>query len=202
MPDILHMDAPRLDAIIAAYYDELVAISGRALMGEINERLYQRHIIKLANDTISVVFLLAGGDQTNAQAAAWLREQAAIAASSARKLAADLFDGRYSQQQADGQITQTAEDGRNKLLGRLALWTFVLGQAHHRGVLAQPAWLPDINGTWHVGDTEHCSTCLSQDGVTLPRSGWLALAARGIEPQGRGLECGGWKCQCEIVWEK
>lgn len=202
MPDVLRLNDPRLDAIIAAYYRDLTAVSDLALNGEINERLYQRRVLLLAQNTTRAAFLLSGGDETNPQAAAWLREQYQIAADSARRLAGDLFDGRYSVIKDGAVVTQTAEAGAAALYGRLTLWTFVVGQAAHRGTLYQPAWLPDINGTWYVGDTEHCSTCLGQDRQTRPRSEWLALAVRGVEPQGRGLECGGWKCQCRIEWEK
>lgn len=201
MPDVLRLNSPRFDALITAYYDDLTAVSDLALNGRLNERLYQRRVLQLSQNTIRAAFLLAGGDEANSQAAAWLRQQYQIAADSSRKLAGDVFDGRYSAVAVDGAITQTAVDGAAKLAARLTLWTYTVGQATHRGTLYQPAWLPDINGTWYVGDTEHCSTCLAQDGVTRPRSEWLALAARGIEPQGRGLECGGWKCQCGIVWE-
>lgn len=202
MPEPLRTDDPAVDAVIVAYLLSMRRLAALALAGEINERLYIRRQIILAQNNIRAAFLLAGGDVTNPQAAAWLREQYRIASESARKLASDVFDGRYSSITVDGEVTQTAADGLAKLDGRLTLWTFVIGQANHRGIIYQPAWLPDINGTWHVGDTEHCSTCLAQDNVTLPRSGWMALAARGIEPQGRGLECGGWKCQCRIDWEK
>ncbi len=202
MSDVLRLNRPAVDAIIADFYAAMNDLAALALAGEINERLYTRRQLLLAQNHTRAAFLLAGGDPANPQAAAWLREQFQIAAESARKLAGDVFDGRYSAITAGGAFPQTAAEGAAKLASRLTLWTYTIGQATHRGTLYQPAWLPDINGTWRVGDTEHCSTCLSQDGVTLPRSGWLALAARGIEPQGRGLECGGWKCQCEIVWEK
>jgi hypothetical protein len=202
MPDILVTDDPRVDVIIAAYYEDLRALSELALSGKISQRIYQRRVLSLAQATNRAAFLLAGGDEANPQAASWLRQQYQIAAGSARKLAADVFDGRYSViRDAAGVVIQTAEAGAEALAGRLTLWTFAVGQAAHRGVLYQPPWLPDITGTWQVGDTEHCSTCLGQDGQSRTRLEWLSLAAQGIEPQGRGLECGGWKCQCKIVWE-
>lgn len=203
MPDILAVDDRLVDAIIVAYYEDLQALSALALSGQISQRIYQRRVLALAQAANRAAFLLSGGDDTSQQAAAWLRQQYQIAAGSARKLAADVFDGRYSLiRDAAGVVTQTAEAGAAALAGRLTLWTFAVGQAAHRGVLYQPAWMPDITGTWYVGDTEHCSTCLGQDGQSRTRLEWLSLAAQGIEPQGRGLECGGWKCQCKIVWEK
>ena len=52
---------------------------------------------------------------------------------------------------------------------------------------------------WVVGPTEHCDTCQSLNGTVASGEAWEAARARGIYPQSReGLDCGGWRCQCEL----
>lgn len=49
---------------------------------------------------------------------------------------------------------------------------------------------------WVVGPTEHCETCATLNGIVATADEW---AASGWRPQGRELECGGWRCQCSLV---
>lgn len=201
MAETLRHNNNAVQSVIDEYQTEMEAIALLALLGNISKRDYQRRMVILAENKIRAVFLLAGGDSSSTGGARFLNEQIRIAKDSSKKIAADLFNGRYSERIEGDTVKQTADAGQASLFARLTLWTFVLGRAFHNGVVNRPIWLPDIMGTWHVGQTEHCSTCLAQDGVTRPRSDWQALAVRGIEPQGRGLECGGYNCQCGIEWE-
>lgn len=204
MPDnILRLDSPAIDAKTEEYYAALMALALLAMQGKINKREYARRQQYLAQQAILAAFLMAGGDLSNPAAAAWLAEQNRIVALSSSKIAKDIYNGRYSPITDAGNELQSEEEGKEKLLERLALWTFVLGAATHRGELIKPGWEADIYGTWQFGATErHCSTCATYNGVRLLRSEWASLAAKGVEPQGRGLQCGGWRCDCKIVWEK
>jgi hypothetical protein len=52
---------------------------------------------------------------------------------------------------------------------------------------------------WVYGDTDHCTTCQSLNGIVAYASEWDML---NIHPQGApngALECGGWRCQCQLV---
>ena len=49
---------------------------------------------------------------------------------------------------------------------------------------------------WVLGPTEHCDTCLSLSGIVAYGNVWSASPWR---PQGRNLQCGGFRCQCALV---
>ena len=204
MADLVRTDSRTVNAAIDDYHEAALALALLALNGTITEREYMRRHTALTENVIRAVFLLSGGNEADNRAAAWLGEQIAISNTSARKLAKDLYDGRYSQTTIDGEIQQTSDEGIGKLIGRLAIWTAVLGRAYHRGHL-YPVIPPDVRietvvGTWHVGPTDHCPTCLELDGQTKTADAWAQLAAIGVEPQGTGLDCGGYRCQCGITW--
>jgi hypothetical protein len=57
----------------------------------------------------------------------------------------------------------------------------------------------DARYVWRLGATEeHCETCAALNGVVALASDWDKLRARGIEPQGDKLMCGGWNCDCML----
>jgi hypothetical protein len=49
---------------------------------------------------------------------------------------------------------------------------------------------------WVYGDTDHCDTCVALNGIVAWASEW---EESGVKPQGSMLECGGYRCQCEII---
>lgn len=51
---------------------------------------------------------------------------------------------------------------------------------------------------WVVGPTEHCEDCARLSGTVATGEAWEEARARGIYPQARDLECGGWRCQCSL----
>lgn len=52
---------------------------------------------------------------------------------------------------------------------------------------------------WRIGGThESCGTCLKYSNTVKSKKAWAELANDGIKPQGRGLECSGYKCQCSL----
>lgn len=190
---MLQLDNPLFDPIASQYAADLERLANRALAGELDEREYRDAVERLTVAMITAVYLLGGGDPTSAQGKRFLAEQGKLARDSARALAGDLFDGRYS----EGE-TRTAEQGKDSLLARLALWTFTLGKVYHRAKVTNPASASELL-TWRFGSTEeHCATCAGLNGQTKTADEWANLAFLDIEPQGTGLECGGWRCDCAI----
>lgn len=52
---------------------------------------------------------------------------------------------------------------------------------------------------WVYGDAEHCTTCQGLNGIVAYAAEWDML---NIHPQGApngALECGGWRCRCNLV---
>lgn len=51
---------------------------------------------------------------------------------------------------------------------------------------------------WVLGPTEHCDSCLTLAGTVATGQQWLDARGAGIYPQSRQLQCGGYRCQCEL----
>lgn len=77
-------------------------------------------------------------------------------------------------------------------LNRAASWTNRYNEARN---LARSMACADQKFTWVLGPTEHCSSCLKMAGKVKRASQW---DAREIRPQHPDLECGGWRCQCQL----
>lgn len=54
---------------------------------------------------------------------------------------------------------------------------------------------PELMGTWQVGNTEHCKTCLDNHGQTKSVQEWRRLGL----PRSDSLDCKGYNCQCELL---
>lgn len=190
---ILTLDNPQFDDVATEYYEDIEALARRALAGDMSQAEYRQQHEELTMAVLLALFLLAGADANTPEARRFLSEQRQIARESAEKLARDLFDGRYSEY--DGQ---TAEQGLAHLEERLELWTYTAGQVYQRGVIgAVPVDGREKTYGWALGRTEkHCGTCLDMSGQELTQTQWQALAADGIAPQGHGLACKGFRCDC------
>lgn len=58
---------------------------------------------------------------------------------------------------------------------------------------------PNMPATWKLGATEeHCGTCAERHGQTKTVDQWGKIGF----PRDRRLDCGGWKCDCDIFDEK
>src|SRR5512146_222316 len=51
---------------------------------------------------------------------------------------------------------------------------------------------------WVYGDTEHCDTCARLNGKVKRASVWAAYVQPRNPPNAK-LDCGGWRCQCELM---
>ena len=49
---------------------------------------------------------------------------------------------------------------------------------------------------WMYGDTEHCEDCQRLNGIVATAQEWHDS---GWTPQSRGLQCGGYHCQCQLL---
>ncbi len=52
---------------------------------------------------------------------------------------------------------------------------------------------------WKYGDTDHCETCLSLNGIVANADEWAQSIYHPQRPPNAYLDCGGWRCQCELV---
>jgi hypothetical protein len=50
---------------------------------------------------------------------------------------------------------------------------------------------------WVLGPTEHCTTCAKLEGL-VKRGSWWRDNVLPQNPPNEKLECGGWRCQCNL----
>jgi len=196
---------------ISDYEKEIAALALLFLLGEITRDAFTSEQIRLTERMLIASVIASGGVLASKSVLSFLSSQQTITAESARALANDIESGVYSEQKnAESEIIKTEEVGKAQLLTRLLLWGFTMGQAYAMGQLTKPAQLVRLPGgevisiepffKWVLGPTEHCNTCFSssQEGVKS-QSFWANLARLDITPQGGGLDCKGFRCQCELV---
>ncbi len=116
-----------------------------------------------------------------------LRENERLATEAADRLAVDVYDNRLFDRQPD--MSTTPQERRSS---RVALWVGTALGLYALGQMFRP---DDPNLQWRVGPTEHCGDCLRLDGQIHTASEWRAS---GWQPQGRNLECHGYRCQCGL----
>ncbi len=177
---MISIDA-RFDVLAAVYLDEMRLLAVGAGNGRLLRRQYANKQFSLAWNTIQAAFLLGGGELGHGLAQNYLRGARKIARASSVSLARDLFNGRYR----DGGLD-----------ARLTLWVYTVAKAYQFGMMIGS---PRGRFVWRLGATEeHCRTCLFYNGVQMAGWEWLLLAMQGILPQGKGLECEGWRCDCVL----
>jgi len=82
----------------------------------------------------------------------------------------------------------------NSIYSRVELYVVRL---NHFYDLGQAAGCGNKMMIWNLGKTsEHCSDCKYYDGQVHRMSTWVA---HGALPRTHGLECGGWRCDCQLT---
>lgn len=83
------------DRLIAEYEQALQIACARALDGQITRRQLQDALYQISLRYLTMLYTLGGGDTQSATGKQWLRRQDTIHKRSSRKLASDVFNGRY-----------------------------------------------------------------------------------------------------------
>lgn len=83
------------------------------------------------------------------------------------------------------------------LYDRLEMWITSYGRIE---TLAGMLAAADSKGIWVYGDTiDHCASCSAYAGRVYRNSVWAKfLEPYDLLPRGKGLACGGWRCDCSI----
>ncbi len=104
------------------------------------------------------------------------------------------FVDKYYRDIIDAALDKTPIE---PLLERAKLWAQRWTEAYNEAVR-----LIALDGggnlEWVYGDTDHCSTCLSLNGIVARASEWDILGVKPQSAPNNKLECGGWKCQCRL----
>ena len=114
------------------------------------------------------------------------------------KLSEIDFVGRIA-----GEIIEAAQAGTGyeELRSRVDLWAARYNDVLNRSILETAG---GGNFEWIVGDTEHCETCLSLNGIVASLADWKTA---GFKPQSdwrgalpnRFLKCSGFRCGCKLA---
>jgi hypothetical protein len=181
---------PAIAAQLESYEEQIAALIILAHEGGITRREFREQLLAIVVATLTFLFLAGGGKINSFGAKKELAESIAAHRRSVEKLTADVFSGRYRPD--DEQTEETAEE---RLGNRLLLWLFAAAAAYELGHIF------NVNGAkryeWQLGNTEqHCTDCLRLNGQVHTADEW---AASGWRPQGRNLECEGWRCDCSLV---
>ena len=95
-------------------------------------------------------------------------------------------------------IEKAAQDGKpvEPFRGRVDMWTNRYTEVVNT---AQIVTKPKQRYRWQYGDTDHCSTCYALHGTVATGTDWQNSIYKPQSPPNPALECGGWRCQCQLV---
>lgn len=104
------------------------------------------------------------------------------------------FVDQYYRDIVDARVDGTPID---PLLQRATLWATRWNEAYNEAIRL----IAKENGgnlVWVYGDTDHCTTCLSLNGIVASAKDWDMLGVKPQNAPNNNLECGGWRCQCSL----
>jgi hypothetical protein len=82
-------------------------------------------------------------------------------------------------------------------LARVQLWANRYEDVKNQAIMASAEEKTKLE--WIYGDTEHCGTCAQLNGVVAYASEWDRAGLHPQQPPNGMLECGGWRCQCQLA---
>lgn len=88
-------------------------------------------------------------------------------------------------------------DAITQARNRLSMWITRYTDVYNQAILASAEEKTKM--MWIYGDTDHCSTCAALNGLVAYAREWDEAGLHPQSPPNERLECGGWKCQCELV---
>lgn len=92
---------------------------------------------------------------------------------------------------------ETVGDAITEARNRLSMWITRYTDVYNQAILASAEEKTKM--VWIYGDTDHCSTCAALNGLVAYAREWDEAGLHPQSPPNERLECGGWKCQCELV---
>lgn len=88
-------------------------------------------------------------------------------------------------------------DAITQARNRLSMWITRYTDVYNQAILASAEEKTKM--MWIYGDTDHCKTCEALNGLVAYAREWDEAGLHPQSPPNERLECGGWKCQCELV---
>jgi len=198
----LQLGEGTIDPILTQYENDLGGAVESAINGDTDKPEFEDNARKIVLAAILLAFLRGVGktseDELTAGERAQLRAKRNSANEGITNLSGDIYNrDRYIP--TDRNRVQTEAQGIERARGRVLMWVSTLAGVYAAAQLLRqtdPATETPIKYAWILGGTvDHCSDCLRLNNQVHTASDWLAS---GWHPQGRNLECGGWRCDCHF----
>lgn len=189
-----------IDRLLDDYADEILALALLLLSLAITpDEFYARGVFVIERFVARVYLAGSEGEPMTIDAMFELAQRRSELEIGLQSLMRDIASGRYSEQTQEGpdgvtEVIQTAATGIALLTARMTLWSVSLAGVY---AIAQLYREGSRKYMWRLGGTiEHCSDCARLDGQVHSQFVWRLSPWR---PQGRNLECGGWRCDCSLI---
>lgn len=189
--EVPEINNPELEQALSEYGIELDELVTRANTGTLTQNQFEEQLAALVTLTLTALYSETSGlepDNFTDQDADNLEDFIAVNLDSVKKLADDIYDGRY-------QPTEEDEDRAAMLLTRMGMWLGnALGMAYI-GLLNNPT-KQERKITWKLGIAEHCPTCIALDGQVHTIQEWWDS---NFYPRNEFLLlCHGFNCKCRF----
>lgn len=189
-----------IDPILTKYETDLGDEVERAITGETDKPEFEDTAKKIILAAILLAFLRGVGKETEEELTSIERVQLRARRNAANEAIANLSGDIYNQDRytpTDRNRVQTEAQGVERARGRVLMWvstlagTYAAAQLFRRNAAGEsPRY------AWVLGQTSvHCADCLRLSNQVHTAEEWQAS---GYHPQGRNLECGGWRCDCRF----
>lgn len=102
---------------------------------------------------------------------------------------------KYYRDIIDARVDETPIE---PLLSRAELWANRWNESYNKAA----ALIKQEEGgnlIWEYGETEHCDTCRSLNGIVASAKEWGAIGVRPQNAPNSLIDCGGWNCQCTLL---
>jgi hypothetical protein len=189
-----------IDPVLTKYETDLGDEVERAITGETDKPEFEDNAKKIILAAILLAFLRGVGkeseDELTTAERAQLRARRNAANEAVGNLSGDIYNrDRYTP--TNNNRVQSEAQGVERARGRVLMWVSTLAGIFAAAQLFRRDETGDApRYRWVLGSTvEHCSDCLRLSNQVHVATDW---AASGYHPQGRNLECGGWRCDCRF----
>lgn len=189
-----------IDPILTRYETDLGDEVERAITGEADKPEFEDAAKAIILAAILAAFLAGVGKESEDELTTTERAQLRARRNSANEAIGNLSGDIYNRDRytpTNNNRVQSEAQGVERARGRVLMWvsslagTYAAAQLFRRGENGESPRF-----AWVLGQTvEHCSDCLRLSNQVHTAEEWQAS---GYHPQGRNLECGGWRCDCRF----
>lgn len=172
------------------------------MLGQIRRLVTSLYNNQIGGDFIDVMANVISGQLMHAYSQAWedYGETSMLPDYLTAAYQADVLAQYEHVDQYFRDIIDARVDGKPiaPLLARADLWANRWTESYNNAIRL----IELENGgnlEWIYGDTDHCDTCMSLNGIVMSAKEWDTLNVKPQSAPNNKLQCGGWKCQCRLA---